>query len=94
MSDLPAGSDITKVIVFNSENKLVTYLGTFGVGVREIVSQWGRIFVLENNGRVRFSFLCRYFDIPWLNMMYWFLVFSQIQRICICCIVNRYTSLR
>ncbi|KIM77475.1 hypothetical protein PILCRDRAFT_76651 [Piloderma croceum F 1598] len=52
MTDLPAGSDITKVTVFDLENKLVAYSGTFEAGVREVVSQWGRIFVLENDGRV------------------------------------------
>jgi len=60
-TDLPAGSDITKVTVFDLENKLVAYSGTFEAGVREVVSQWGRVFVLENDGRVRFSFLT--FDI-------------------------------
>jgi hypothetical protein len=57
MTDLPAGSDITKVTVFDLENKLVAYSGTFEAGVREVVSQWGRIFVLESDGRVCFRFL-------------------------------------
>jgi vacuolar protein sorting-associated protein 11 len=52
MNDLAAGSDITKVTVFDLENKLVAYSGTFEAGVREVVSQWGRIFILENDGRV------------------------------------------
>lgn len=57
-ADHPAGSEITKVTVFDLENKLVAYSGTFGEGVREVVSQWGKIYVLENDGKVclvRFS---------------------------------------
>jgi hypothetical protein len=56
MTDLPAGSDITRVIIFDLENILVTYLGTFEAEVREAVSQWGRIPVLENDGQVCFGF--------------------------------------
>jgi vacuolar protein sorting-associated protein 11 len=39
MTDLPAGIDITQFTVFDLENKLVVYSGTFEVGVREVVSQ-------------------------------------------------------
>jgi hypothetical protein len=39
MTDLPAGSNITKVTVFFGD-KLVAYSGTFEAAVREIVSQW------------------------------------------------------
>jgi hypothetical protein len=38
MTDLPAGSDITKVTVFFGD-KLVAYSGTFEAAVREVVSQ-------------------------------------------------------
>jgi vacuolar protein sorting-associated protein 11 len=46
------GTDITKVTVFDLENKLVAYSGTFAQGVREIISGWGEIFVLTNDGKV------------------------------------------
>jgi hypothetical protein len=39
MTDLPAGSNITEFTVFDLENKLVAYSGTFEAGVREVVSQ-------------------------------------------------------
>jgi vacuolar protein sorting-associated protein 11 len=43
---------MTKVTVFDLENKLLAYSGTFGEGVREVVSQWGMIYVLGNDGKV------------------------------------------
>ena len=46
-------ADITKVVVFDLENKYVAYSGTFTQGVREVVSQWGRVYVLTNDGNVR-----------------------------------------
>jgi hypothetical protein len=52
-----AEGDITKVTVFDLENKLVAYSGTFAEGIREVVSQWGRIYVLGNDGKVRFFFI-------------------------------------
>lgn len=45
-------TDVTKVTVFDPENKLVAYSGTFNQGVREIISQWGQIYVLSSDGRV------------------------------------------
>lgn len=48
----PTNSDITKVTVYDLENKLVGYSGTFDQGVREIVSQWGKIYILSNDGSV------------------------------------------
>ncbi|KAM6500061.1 vacuolar membrane protein [Amanita muscaria] len=47
-----AETDITKVVVFDLENKYVAYSGTFTNGVREVVSQWGRIYVLSNDGNL------------------------------------------
>jgi hypothetical protein len=47
--------EITKVTVFDLENKLVAYSGTFEEGVREVVSQWGMIYVLGNDGKVSSS---------------------------------------
>lgn len=47
-------SDITKVTVFEPENKYVAYSGTFTHDVREIISQWGQIYVLTSDGNVSF----------------------------------------
>ncbi|KAI0934915.1 hypothetical protein AcV5_006605 [Taiwanofungus camphoratus] len=46
----PASSDITKVTVFDPENKFVAYSGTFTEGIREVISAWGQIYVLSNDG--------------------------------------------
>ncbi|KAG5641397.1 hypothetical protein DXG03_005350 [Asterophora parasitica] len=46
-------SDITKVTVFEPENKYVAYSGTFTQDVREVISQWGQIYVLTSDGNVR-----------------------------------------
>lgn len=45
-------TDIAKVTVFDPENKLVAFSGTFVEGVRQVVSQWGDIYVLSNDGKV------------------------------------------
>ncbi|KAF5378286.1 hypothetical protein D9615_008715 [Tricholomella constricta] len=45
-------SDITKVTVFEPENKYVAYTGTFTHDVREIISQWGQIYVLTSDGKL------------------------------------------
>lgn len=45
-------SDITKVAIFDLENKYVAYSGTFPYGVRDVVSQWGKVYVLTNDGNV------------------------------------------
>lgn len=47
--------------VFDLENKLIAHSGTFGEGVREVVSQWGKIFVLGNDGSVSNPFPYRFF---------------------------------
>ncbi len=49
----PRGSDITKVTVFDPENKFVAHSGTFTEGVRELFSAWGKLYVLSNDGKVR-----------------------------------------
>lgn len=49
-------TDIAKVTVFDPENKLVAFSGTFVQGVREVVSQWGDIHVLSNDGKVPLRF--------------------------------------
>ena len=48
----PPGSDITKVTVFDPENKFVAHSGTFTEGVRELFSAWGKLYVLSNDGKV------------------------------------------
>jgi hypothetical protein len=48
----PRETDITKVVVFEPENKYVAYSGTFAHDVREIISQWGQIYVLTGDGNV------------------------------------------
>ena len=48
-----SSTDITKVTVFDPENKLVAFSGTFVQGVREVVSQWGDIYILSNDGKVK-----------------------------------------
>ncbi|TEB39465.1 hypothetical protein FA13DRAFT_1750921 [Coprinellus micaceus] len=46
------GYDITKVNVFDLENKLVAYSGAFKQGVRDVVSQWGNVYVLSTDGQL------------------------------------------
>ena len=50
-------SDVTKVTVFDPENRLVAFSGTFKQGVREIISQWGQIYVLTTDGKVDYRSL-------------------------------------
>ncbi|KAG6844504.1 hypothetical protein H0H87_006329 [Tephrocybe sp. NHM501043] len=45
-------SDITKVTIFEPENKYVAYSGTFSHDVREVISQWGQIYVLTSDGNL------------------------------------------
>lgn len=47
-----AETDITKVVVFDPENKLVAYSGTFKQDVRGVISQWGDIYILSTDGSV------------------------------------------
>ncbi|KAJ7770859.1 hypothetical protein DFH07DRAFT_1057931 [Mycena maculata] len=48
----PTETDITKVTVFDPENKIVGYSGAFTQGVREIISipEWGGVYILGNDG--------------------------------------------
>jgi hypothetical protein len=50
----PTDTDITKVAVFDPENKIVGYSGTFTQGVRDIISipEWGGVYILGNDGTV------------------------------------------
>ncbi|KAK7064568.1 E3 ubiquitin-protein ligase PEP5 [Favolaschia claudopus] len=45
-------SDVTKVTIFDLENKIVCYTGTFTQGVSDIISipEWGGVFILGNDG--------------------------------------------
>ena len=45
--------DVGKVTIFDPENKMVAYSDTFVGGVRSVVSQWGSLYVLTNDGTVR-----------------------------------------
>ncbi|KAJ7630509.1 hypothetical protein FB45DRAFT_1150875 [Roridomyces roridus] len=47
-----ADTDITKVTVFDPENKIVGYSDAFTQGVREIISipEWGDVYILGNDG--------------------------------------------
>ncbi|WWC88408.1 uncharacterized protein L201_003319 [Kwoniella dendrophila CBS 6074] len=45
-------SDISKVTVFDLQNKLISYSGTYRDGVREVFCQWNGIFVFGGNGKL------------------------------------------
>ncbi|KAI0717610.1 hypothetical protein C8Q72DRAFT_983195, partial [Fomitopsis betulina] len=45
-----ATTDITKVAVFDLENKHVAFSGTFNEGVREVISMFDKVYVLSNDG--------------------------------------------
>ncbi|KZT23981.1 hypothetical protein NEOLEDRAFT_509554 [Neolentinus lepideus HHB14362 ss-1] len=45
-------TDITKVTVFDPENKFVAYTSTFTEGIREVISQWGNVYILSNDGNL------------------------------------------
>ena len=51
-TQLPDSTDVSKVTVLDLENKFVAYSGTFVEGVREVISEWGQIFVVTNDGKV------------------------------------------
>ncbi|KAK2460209.1 hypothetical protein APHAL10511_007800 [Amanita phalloides] len=44
--------DVTKVVIFDLENKYVAYTGAFPYGVRDVVSQWDRVYLLTNDGQL------------------------------------------
>ncbi|KAG8961673.1 hypothetical protein FRC03_005081 [Tulasnella sp. 419] len=44
--------DISKVTIFDVENKYVAFSGPFKEGVREVVSQWDQLYVLANDGKL------------------------------------------
>lgn len=47
-----ATTDISKVVVFDLENKVVAYSGTYTDGIRETFSSDGQIYLLSNDGKV------------------------------------------
>lgn len=46
-------SEITKVTVFDLENKFVAFSGTFTQGVSRVFSGYNKIYVLLTDGQVR-----------------------------------------
>jgi len=54
--NVPAGTggvgDISKVVVFDIENKYIAYSNTFRETVKDVFSCWGRLFVLTNESTV------------------------------------------
>ncbi|KAG2041346.1 hypothetical protein BDR03DRAFT_1007183 [Suillus americanus] len=44
--------DASRVTVFDMENKVVGYTGMFAEGIREVISEWGNIYILTNNGQL------------------------------------------
>lgn len=46
--------DISKVVVFDLENKFVAYSGAYTAGIREIFSAHDQIYLLSNDGKVKF----------------------------------------
>ncbi|KAL5529475.1 hypothetical protein ACEPAG_5460 [Sanghuangporus baumii] len=51
-NQLPDRTDVSKVTVFDLENKFVAHSSTFVEGVRAVVSEWGHIYVLTNDGKL------------------------------------------
>ncbi|KAL1686960.1 hypothetical protein GGG16DRAFT_63250 [Schizophyllum commune] len=45
-------TDVTKVTLFDAENKVVGFSQAFPQGVREVFSAWGNVYVLGNDGSV------------------------------------------
>ncbi|KAG1799061.1 hypothetical protein EV424DRAFT_456904 [Suillus variegatus] len=41
--------DVSRVTVFDMENKVVGYTGVFAEGIREVILEWGNIYILTNN---------------------------------------------
>ena len=44
--------DAARVVLIDMENKMVAYIGIFERGVRDVVSAWGSVYVLGNDGLV------------------------------------------
>ena len=46
-----SGADIAKITIFDLQNKLISYSGTFKDGVRQVATQWGGIFIFGGSGK-------------------------------------------
>lgn len=46
-------ADITKITVFDPDNKSLAFTRTFSEGVKAIFFEWGQIFILTNDGKVK-----------------------------------------
>ena len=51
-SNLELPTDISKITIFDPENKFVAYSGAFPEGVREVFCEWGEVFVLTNDSKL------------------------------------------
>ncbi|KAH7908522.1 hypothetical protein BJ138DRAFT_1128397 [Hygrophoropsis aurantiaca] len=45
-------SEVSKVTVIDLESKIIAYSGAIPEGVREVVSEWGHIYVVANDGKL------------------------------------------
>lgn len=44
--------DAARVVLIDMENKMIAYFGVFERGVRDVVSAWGSVHILGNDGTV------------------------------------------
>ncbi|KAF8551497.1 hypothetical protein OG21DRAFT_1499077 [Imleria badia] len=44
--------DAARVVLIDMENKMIAYVGVFERGIRDVVSAWGSVYVLGNDGMV------------------------------------------
>ncbi|CAG8787311.1 21745_t:CDS:10, partial [Dentiscutata erythropus] len=44
--------ELTKVTIFDTANKFISYIGTFSHGVRMIICEWGGIYILGMEGKL------------------------------------------
>ena len=44
--------DAVRVVLIDIGNKMIAYVGVFERGVRDVVSAWGSVYILGNNGSV------------------------------------------
>ena len=47
------GPDAARVVLIDTENKMIAYVEVFERGIRDIVSAWGSVYIMGNNGSVR-----------------------------------------
>lgn len=51
-ANAPTDPDAARVVLIDMENKMIAYVGIFERGVRDVVSAWGSVYVLGNDGTV------------------------------------------